>query len=180
MKKEIFNEVEIPEGIEVKISGNDVIMSKGENKLEKHFNFNLLSVEHKDGRVIVGHKKATKIHKRMINTIAAHLRNMIKGLEEGFEYDLKIASSHFPMNVDLQGDKAIIKNFLGEKIPRNVKVPEGAEVEINGDMIKIKSANKEIAGQAAANFEQATRIKAKDKRIFQDGIFIVNKAGKEI
>jgi len=44
----------------------------------------------------------------------------------------------------------------------------------------IKSINKELAGQTAANFEKATRIKMKDRRVFQDGIFIINKAGKKI
>ena len=61
-----------------------------------------------------------------------------------------------------------------------MKLPEGIDLEIDKEIITIKSVNKEIAGQAAANFEAVTRIRGRDKRIFQDGIYIINKAGKEM
>jgi len=82
--------------------------------------------------------------------------------------------------VEIKDKEAIIKNFLGEKIPRKTKILEGAEVEMDKDIIKVRSVNKERAGHDAANFETATKIRKKDKRVFQDGIFIINKAGKEI
>jgi large subunit ribosomal protein L6 len=84
------------------------------------------------------------------------------------------------MNVEIVGNEVIIKNFLGEKIPRKSKIIENVNVEIKGDIITINSPNKELAGQTAANFETATRIKSRDRRVFQDGIFITNKAGRDI
>ncbi len=105
---------------------------------------------------------------------------MFKGIQEKFDYKLKIASSHFPISVELKENKATIKNFLGEKIPREVKILKDVEVKIDKDIITIKSIKKELAGQTASNFEKATRIKMKDRRVFQDGIFITNKSGKKI
>ena len=105
---------------------------------------------------------------------------MVKGVQEKFEYKLKVCFSHFPISVDVKGNGATIKNFLGEKIPRKLQIPLGVDVQVNKEIIIINSSNKELVGQAAANFERATRIRKKDRRIFQDGIFITNKAGKEI
>ena len=84
------------------------------------------------------------------------------------------------MTLKLEGDNAIIKNFLGEKVDRKVKLPGNIEVKLDKDIITITSVNKEFAGQAAANLEKVTKIRKKDRRIFQDGIYIINKSGKEI
>ena len=180
MKKEIFQEIEIPEGVEAELVENMLTIKGKEGEIKRKFNINKITFEKKDNKIIIGNKKATKNEKKMINTISAHIRNMIEGVQEKFEYKLKICSSHFPMNVEIVGNEVIIKNFLGEKIPRKSKIIENVNVEIKGDIITINSPNKELAGQTAANFETATRIRSRDRRVFQDGIFITNKAGRDI
>ncbi len=180
MKKELYQEIEIPEGVEAEIDGAILKVSGPEGKNEKQFSIHNLDFEKKDNKIIIGNKKATKKEKKLMNTIASHTKNMIKGVQEKFEYQLKICFSHFPITVEIKDKETIIKNFLGEKIPRKTKIPEGVEVKIDKDVIKVISVNKELAGQVAANFEIATKIRKKDKRVFQDGIFIINKAGKEI
>ena len=180
MKKDLLEQIEIPEGVEVKID-SDIITVKGpEGENKKNINKNKINFEIKDNNIIISSKLATKTEKKMMNTMISHLRNMILGVQNKFEYQLKICFSHFPITVDLQGKEATIKNFLGEKIPRKVKIHQDVEVKIDGQMITITSINKESAGQAAANFEKATKIKKRDKRVFQDGIFMTIKAGREI
>ena len=180
MKKELFVEIEIPEGIEV-VFRDETFKTKGpEGENERKFDLGKLKVETSKEKIKIGNVKSTKNDKKRMNTIAAHIKNMIKGVQEKFEYKLKICFGHFPLNVKQEGNKVIIKNFLGEKINREVKIPEGVEIEIGKEIISLKSVNKEIAGQAAANFEAATKIGGRDKRIFQDGIYIINKSGKKI
>ncbi len=180
MKKELFKEIEIPEGVEVEIADGSIVVKGPEGEVKRNFNIGNLVFEKKDNKIVIGHKKATKKEKRLMNTIAAHVRNMVKGVQEKFEYKLKICFSHFPMSVSIEGNKAVIKNFLGEKIPRTAQIIEGVEVSVDDDIITVKSVDKEKAGQTAANLEKATALKTRDRRIFQDGIFIINKGGKEI
>ena len=116
----------------------------------------------------------------MIGTIKAHVKNMIKGVTEGHRYILKICSGHFPMSVSVSNNEIQIKNFLGEKIPRIVKLRDDVKVKVEGDKIIIESLNKESAGQTAADIETICKIRDKDIRIFQDGIWIIEKDGKGI
>ena len=104
---------------------------------------------------------------------------MFKGLDEKFVYKLQSCNVHFPMTLKVEKNKLIISNFLGEKTPRHAEILSGVDVEIKGQNITISSHDKESAGHTAANFEKATKIKNRDRRIFQDGIFIVEKPGRD-
>ena len=180
MKKPLSQIIEIPEGVEVSVNGHDVRVKGPEGEVHRKFDIGNLDFKVSGKEIKIGHDKATKKEKRMMNTIAARIRNMIKGSQEKFVYELKVASSHFPMTIKIDGNVATIKNYYGEKVDRKTKIPEGVEVEVKKDIIIIKSANKELAGQAAANFENATKVRNRDRRIFQDGIYITKKHGKEI
>lgn len=180
MKKALIQEVEIPEGIEVSIDGNFVKVKGPEGEESKEFNFGKVKVEKKENKILLSNPKATKREKKIMNTSVAHLKNMMKGIGEKFVYELKVCSSHFPITIEINGNIANIKNFLGEKSPRKVKLPEGVDIQINKDQIIVKGTNKEVTGQACANLEKITRMKTRDKRIFQDGIYIIKKDGKEI
>ncbi|MBU0894334.1 MAG: 50S ribosomal protein L6 [Nanoarchaeota archaeon] len=180
MKKKFYQEIEIPEGVEANLEDSTLIVKGPEGENKREFEMANLEFKKQENKILVGHKKTTKHEKKKINTIAAHIKNMIHGVQEKFEYKLKVCFSHFPMNVELKGNEVILKNFLGEKIPRKFKIPEGVEVKIDKEIITIISPNKELGGQAAANFETATKIRGRDKRVFQDGIYITNKGGKEI
>ena len=179
MKKEIIKEIEIPEGINVEIDGTKLVVEGPEGKNQRNYKMPNVSVVKNGNKVIVSSKKATKNEKKLVNSFAAHVKNMIDGVQKKFEYKLKICFSHFPITVEVKGKEIIIKNFLGEKIPRKTTIPEGVEVDVNKDVVTVKSTDLEKAGQVAANFEVATRIRNRDKRVFQDGIFITSKAGSE-
>ena len=180
MHKEITKIIEIPEGVEANIIGDKIIVKKGDKMNEREFDFGKMKVEKKRNEIILEDKKASKNEKRNINTTAAHIKNMIKGVQDRFEYKLKIFFSHFPITVEIKGNEALVKNFLGEHYPRTVRIPKGAHVEVDKEIVTVSASDKEIAGQAAANFENVTRIVNRDRRIFQDGIFITNKCGEEM
>jgi large subunit ribosomal protein L6 len=88
---------------------------------------------------------------------------------------MKIVFAHFPMTVKVTGDKVNIDNFLGERHPRVAKIVGSAKVNVKGDEVTVTGINKEDVGQTMANLEQATKIKGRDPRVFQDGIYLINK-----
>ena len=104
----------------------------------------------------------------------------MKGANEGFVYRMKICSGHFPMNVSNTKEEFSVKNFLGEKVPRVLKIKPGVDVKIEGDAVIVESNSKELAGQTAANIEKLTKIKNRDLRVFQDGIYITEMAGRKV
>lgn len=178
MKQALSQEISVPEGVEITVDGKEVLVKGPIGELKRNLEFGKLEIIQEKDKLTLKDKKATKTEKRMMNTLSSHLRNMVQGVQEKFEYKLKICFGHFPFTVKIEGNKAIIKNFLGEKVQRESSIPEGAEVEIKKDIITIKSLDKEIAGQTAANLEIATKVKGRDKRIFQDGIYILEKCGR--
>lgn len=180
MKKELFQEIEIPEGVEATIEDSLLKIKGPEGENKRELKIGKLVFEKKENKIRIGYEKATKTEKKRMNTITAHIKNMIQGVQKKFEYKLKICSSHFPMTVKAEGNKIIIQNFLGEKIDRITKIPSGTDIDIQKDFITITSTNKELAGQAAANLEIVTKIKMKDRRVFQDGIYIISKDGREM
>lgn len=180
MKLDIIKQIEIPEGVEVEIKDKEVVVKAGGKETKRKFDFANIKVEKKEKEIIVSSKKASKREGKMIGTIVAHIKNMIKGVGEGFVYKLEIASVHFPMNVKVEGDKVVIKSFLGETIDRAAEILPNVDVEIKDKEIIVSSFDKEAAGQTSANIEKAAKLKGRDRRIFQDGIFIVEKPGREI
>jgi len=172
VRKNISEIINIPDDIKVEISGKIIKISDGKEELKRRLDY---PVKQEGNKLIITNDKPTKRDKKLIKTLVAHIKNMISGLQEKYVYKLQICSVHFPMNVNVQGKEVVIKNFLGETKPRKAKILDNVEVKIEGEIITVESSDKEKAGQTAANIETATKIKKRDKRVFQDGIYIIEK-----
>lgn len=181
MLSPINEKIVIPEGVTVEIVG-PLIKAKGpKGSNEKAFAHPKIKISKEDDKTItVVCKKPTKKEKTMLYSFVAHIKNLLQGVNSGFVYKVKICSSHFPMSVSVEKDEVVIKNFFGEKIPRRSKIPRGIEVKVEGSMITIQGIDKEMTGITAARIEQATRITSRDRRVFQDGCYLVEKAGKVV
>lgn len=174
-------EIEIPENVEIKFEKNTFFAKGplGETKKEIKSPFLnkiiFVEIDEKNRKIVVKALKEKKKYKAMVGTIIAHVRNLIRGVTKGYKYIMKIVYTHFPINVKIEGKKVIISNFLGEKTPRVAEIVGNTKVTIKGDTIEITGINIEEVGQTANNIEQATRITGKDRRVFQDGIYIYEK-----
>ena len=105
-----------------------------------------------------------------------HLANLSIGVTKGFEAKMKVVAAHFPMKVSAKEDHLLIENFLGEKHPRSAPLVPGVEASVDGDFVVLRGRDIEQVGQSAANIERATRIRDYDPRVFQDGIYLIERA----
>src|SRR3989344_13291 len=180
MKDDIIKEIVLEKGVTAEFSGGILKIKGPKGEVHRKLVVPKINLKIDSNKVIVSSIKGTKREKRIISSFASHIKNMISGVVENHVYKLKICSGHFPMNVSVSGDELIIKNFLGEAVPRRVKFISGVTVKIEGTEILVSSPNKEAAGQTAAKVEQLCRITNRDRRVFQDGCYIVTKSGKAV
>lgn len=174
------NKLTVPEDVSVKCENGTLSLSKGKSTVTRVLNHRKVHIAVQDSNIVVSFADGTKREKTIAGTFCAHIKNMITGVTKGHKYELKICSGHFPMNVALSGNKFTINNFLGEKTPRVITIRDGADVKIEGNIVVVTGIDKELVAQTAASIEKLTNIKGKDLRIYQDGIYITNKDGKEI
>lgn len=181
-RKDINKEIEIPEGFEINVSGRSISLKGNGKEIEKDFDTHNLEIKKEGSLLKITSKNPTRRESKMAGTIEARLKNMIKGLQEDFVYKMEICNAHFPMNVKVDDAKkeVVIKSFLGETIERKAKILGDVKVNVKGTDIEISSYDIDDAGQTAANIEKATKLKGRDRRIYQDGIFITEKPGRII
>ncbi|OFV68634.1 MAG: Ribosomal protein L6P, archaea [Candidatus Syntrophoarchaeum caldarius] len=172
-------EIEIPDDVKIEIDRGSVKVARGNTEITRELWHPAITITQHDNIIEVATKKNQRNIQALAKTFASHIQNMIEGVTNGFEYRMKVVYSHFPIQLKVEKDHLLIENFLGERSPRKAKIMEGVTVKISGTDLIITGANKEAVGQTAANIEQATRIKRRDQRVFQDGVYIVSKAKGE-
>ncbi len=170
--------VKIPDGVQVKLQDGQVVVTAKGVTLQRALSHPRVTIAVEGGEVKVRSEYPNRKDGALVGTFAAHVRNMIVGVTEGFTYEMTIVYSHFPVKASVRGPEFVIENFLGEKFPRRAAIRGGTKVEVKGDQVVLTGADIEAVSQTAANIEQATRIKGFDPRVFQDGIYITKKAGE--
>jgi large subunit ribosomal protein L6 len=177
MAAQTLIEVNVPQGVTASLSGATLTVKGQKGQVSREFRFPGIKLKTDDGKVVVEASKLDKQSKAIVGTYASHITNMMQGITEGYEYDMKIVYAHFPIQVKVEGkNKVSIGNFLGERKPRYASIMGETKVNVAGDKVTVTGNNKEDVGQTAANIEQACRIKNRDPRVFQDGVYITKKA----
>jgi large subunit ribosomal protein L6 len=177
--KSMIAEVELPSGITASMKDH-MLTLKGKSEVSRLIETRKVDLKVQGNKVTVSTKSNTQKDKMMVNSVEAHIKAMVKGILEPYKYTLKVCSGHFPITVTIKGDKLEVKNFFGEKTSRVLEIKKGATAKIEGDKILVESPSKEIAGQVSSDIEQLVRRPGFDTRIFQDGIYLIDKAGKGV
>lgn len=168
-------EIEIPEEVEVEKSLEEFTFSGPNGTVVEEFSYPGVTVSLEDDAVVIETETERRKPRATVGTFESQVRNAFHGVTDGFEYEMKVLYSHFPMQVEVKGDTVEVRNFLGEKHPRETKIVGDTEVDVSEEEIVLRGPDKDHVGQTAANIEQLTYTNDKDIRVFQDGIYITAK-----
>ena len=177
MKQKLEEKITVPEGVSCKLENGILKCSKNSHETERKISIPQVDVKISNTEIIFSCKKGNKNHYKKIKSQIAHIKNIFKGLENVYVYELEIVHVHFPATLKSEGNKFTVNNFFGEKSQRHAEILPNVKVEVKGSKISVSSPDREAAGKTAANLERATAVRRRDRRIFQDGIYIVSKPG---
>lgn len=138
--------IAIPAGIEVKVEGTTVLVSKGNQKLTQAVHPDMtVSVE--NNVIKVARPDDTNQHKALHGLTRSLINNMIIGLSQGYAKNLEINGVGF--RAQKQGNKIVLN--LGYSHPVEVVEPEGITIEVPApNRIVVKGADKQLVGETAA------------------------------
>lgn len=173
---EAREKVKIPDGVEVTYAGGRFRVKGPKGELTRALQHPRLEVRLEGQEILVRCDLPRREDKAAVGTLASHVRNLIDGVQKGYEYKLKAVFAHFPIKTQVKGDAFLIENFLGERSPRKARILPGVKVEVKGEFVAVSGIDLEQVSQTAANIEKATKVRDRDVRVFQDGIYIIEKA----
>ncbi len=166
--------IDIPAGVDVKVEGTEVVVSKGNDvrRLDTH---GRVDVEVKDNQVIFHRKGDDKASSAFWGTYRALTQNIIIGLTQGFEKKLEINGVGYRAAV--KGKTLELQ--LGFSHPVIYNIPDEIDVAVEKNIITIKGKDKQKVGQVAAEiraFRPPEPYKGKGVKYVDE--VILRKAGK--
>ncbi|MCL4378943.1 MAG: 50S ribosomal protein L6 [Candidatus Marsarchaeota archaeon] len=166
--------LKIPDGITANVDG-DVISVKGslgENR--RKFNSSLLGVSVGQDGITIKATELKELRKKAEvseRSLAKEISNDMAGVAKYFEIRMQSLHAHFPLTSEVKDGVVLIKNIAGERSPRTAKIAGGTKVEIKGQDLRIYGTMLDDVTQTAANIRKACKIRHRDERVFQDGIY---------
>lgn len=167
--------IAVPAGTDVSVSG-DMITVKGKGGTLTRTTHPAVSIKVENGEVAVTPANSSRMGRALWGTYAAHIKNMINGVNTPFVKKLQIEGIGY--RAELQGKT--LKMALGFSHPVLVTIPEGLTVVVEKNIITISGASKDQVGQFAASVREIKKPEPyKGKGIRYEGEVVRQKQGKK-
>mgnify|MGYP001602707216 CR=1 FL=1 len=168
--------VSIPKGVQVNITGATVSVKGPKGELQRAFS-SQITIEMKDGQLVVTRPSDAKTIRALHGTTRALLRNMVVGVSEGFTKSLQIEGVGY--RAELKGKQLVMA--LGYSHPVEVDPPAGISfaVDEKTKIVTVSGIDKELVGQVTSdirNWRPPEPYKGKGLRYV--GERVRRKAGK--
>ncbi|HLS65814.1 MAG TPA: 50S ribosomal protein L6 [Pseudogracilibacillus sp.] len=139
--------IEIPEGVEVTLSGQTITVKGSKGTLERELHSDMkVNIEEKE--IVVERPNDEKENRALHGTTRSIIANMIEGVSKGFQKELEIIGVGY--RAQMQGNKLVVN--AGYSHPVEVEQEENIEFDVpkNTEII-VKGIDKERVGAVAAN-----------------------------
>lgn len=139
--------VNVPQGTEVHIAGQEITIKGKLGKISKKVN-PLVQIKLVDNTLQVTPINESNEANALAGTIRAITHNMVQGVNKGYEYKLRLEGVGFRAKV--QGK--VVNLSLGFSHPVDFALPEGVTAETPSQTeITLKGVDKQLVAQVAAN-----------------------------
>ncbi|HWO07588.1 MAG TPA: 50S ribosomal protein L6 [Candidatus Paceibacterota bacterium] len=168
-------EITVPAGTEVSVSTDAVTVKGKGGTLQKPLH-PAIKISVANGIAKVEPANSSRLARALWGTYAAHLKNMIEGVNEPFVKKLQVEGIGYRAEVSGKN----LKLQIGFSHPVVVAIPEGVTAAVDKNIITISSADKEKVGQFAASVRELKKPEPyKGKGIRYEGEVVRQKQGKK-
>ncbi|MFQ6049940.1 MAG: 50S ribosomal protein L6 [Candidatus Paceibacterales bacterium] len=168
--------IPIPEGVEVKIENQKVIIKGPKGELSQEVRPEI-KVEIKEGNIFVLPTIQAKKTKAFWGLTRALLNNMVRGVTEGYEKKLEIQGLGY--KAILEGENLVLSVGFTHSV--KIKTPPGIKLSVEKNIITVSGIDKELVGQIAAKIRKVRPPEPyKGKGIRYLGEVVRRKAGKKV
>ena len=167
--------IQVPSGTDVSIAGDEITVT-GKGGTLKRLLHPAIAVTVANGQVAVAPREKSRLARALWGTYAAHVRNMIQGVNQPFSKRLQLEGIGY--RVELSGKN--LKLTVGFSHPIQLAIPEGITASIEKNIITISGPDREVVGQFAASVREVKKPEPyKGKGIRYEGEVVRMKQGKK-
>ena len=168
-------QITIPAGTEVSLTSDAITVKGKAGTLVKPLH-PAVKITIENGIAAVNPANSSRLARALWGTYAAHVKNMIAGVNTPFTKKLQVEGIGFKAEVTGKN----LKLAIGFSHPVLVPIPEGVTAVVEKNIISVTGADKDMVGQFAASVRELKKPEPyKGKGIRYEGEVIIRKQGKK-
>ncbi|OGG74081.1 50S ribosomal protein L6 [Candidatus Kaiserbacteria bacterium RIFCSPLOWO2_01_FULL_54_20] len=167
--------IPIPAGTEVSVADSRVTVKAKGGTLKRSIHPEIV-ISVSNGEVAVSPARETRLARALWGTYAAHVRNMIEGVNKPFVKKLLVEGIGY--KAELAGKQ--LKLAVGFSHPILIAIPDGLTVAVDKNIITVSGADREQVGQFSASVRAVKKPEPyKGKGIRYENEVVRRKQGKK-
>ncbi|MCY3558353.1 MAG: 50S ribosomal protein L6 [Chloroflexi bacterium] len=166
--------VAVPSGVSVEIEQGHVSVKGPRGELQQDLHRDL-HVALDDGEIVVTRPSDRREHRSQHGLARSLIQNMVTGVSEGWTKTLEIQGTGYRAEMD--GKTLVLRVGFSHLVYK--EPPDGIEFAVEGQLVHVRGANKQVVGQQAAEIRAVRPPEPyKGKGIRYQGEWVRRKQGK--